>query len=56
MRGSRFCLYDHRNFGISDGEPRQQINKWIQARGYRDAIDFVSTRTDVDAAAHRDLG
>jgi len=41
--GFAVLLYDHRNFGISDGEPRQQINRWTQARGYRDAIDFVHT-------------
>ena len=42
-------LYDHRNFGISDGEPRQEINKWVQARGYRDAIDFATTLPEIDA-------
>jgi pimeloyl-ACP methyl ester carboxylesterase len=42
-------LYDHRNFGISDGEPRQQINQWVQARGYRDAINFVTTLPEIDA-------
>jgi fermentation-respiration switch protein FrsA (DUF1100 family) len=41
-------LYDHRNFGISDGEPRQQINRWIQARGYRDAINYVVTLPEID--------
>lgn len=46
--GLAVLLYDHRNFGASDGEPRQEINPWIQCRGYRDAIDFVRTLDDVD--------
>ncbi len=44
-------LYDHRNFGASGGEPRQEINPWIQARGYRDAMTFVATLGSVDADA-----
>lgn len=42
-------LYDHRNLGRSGGEPRQEINPWIQARGYRDAMDFVETLQEVDS-------
>jgi dipeptidyl aminopeptidase/acylaminoacyl peptidase len=49
--GLAVLLYDHRNFGGSGsgGEPRQQINPWIQARGYRDALDYLLTRNDVRA-------
>lgn len=47
--GVSALIYDHRNFGISDGEPRQEINPWVQSRGYRDAITFASTLKDHDA-------
>lgn len=46
--GLAVLLYDHRNLGSSDGEPRQEINPWIQARGYLDAIAFARTLHDID--------
>jgi len=46
--GVSALLYDHRNLGISGGEPRQEINPWVQSRGYRDAITFASTLDHID--------
>lgn len=47
--GLAVLLYDHRNFGISDGLPRQEINPWIQARGFRDAITYLQQIPEIDA-------
>jgi pimeloyl-ACP methyl ester carboxylesterase len=41
-------LYDHRNFGRSEGDPRQEINPWIQCRGYRDAVKFTERLDGID--------
>ena len=48
--GFAVLLYDHRNLGISDGEPRQELNRWVQVRGFRDAIDAVTTLPEIDGA------
>jgi uncharacterized protein len=48
--GLAVLLYDHQNFGISGGEPRLQINPWLQVRGYRAAIDYVCGLPEIDAS------
>jgi fermentation-respiration switch protein FrsA (DUF1100 family) len=47
--GLGVLVYDHRNFGASDGEPRQEIDPWAQVRDYRSAIGWLAERPDVDA-------
>ena len=49
--GLAVLLYDHRNFGASDGEPRQALNPWLQAHGYRDAVSHVADLPGVDSDA-----
>ncbi len=46
--GLAVLVYDNRNFGASDGEPRQEIDPWAQVRDYRDAITFASLLPKVD--------
>jgi pimeloyl-ACP methyl ester carboxylesterase len=46
--GAAVLLFDHRGFGASGGVPRQQVNPWIQARGYRAAISCVASQPRVD--------
>jgi len=41
-------IFDHRNFGRSDGEPRCEINPWVQCRGYLAALDFAGRCAEID--------
>jgi len=41
-------VFDNRNFGASDGEPRLEIDPWAQVRDYRHAISYAQTRPEVD--------
>ncbi len=47
--GFASLVYDNRNFGASDGEPRQEIDPWLQIRDYSDAITFVRSLEQTDA-------
>jgi len=47
--GLSSVVFDNRNFGASDGEPRQEIDPWCQIRDYRDAITFAETLAETDA-------
>lgn len=47
--GLASLVYDNRNFGASDGEPRQEIDPWLQIRDYSDAITFVRSLEQTDA-------
>lgn len=42
-------LHDHRNFGASDGTPRQDIDPWRQIADWRRAISFLEHQEVVDA-------
>lgn len=46
--GLGVLVFDNRNFGASDGEPRQEIDPWVQVRDYRHAITFARTLPEVD--------
>jgi len=48
--GMASIVYDHRNLGASDGEPRQEIDPWDQVKGYRDAITYAETLRETDTA------
>lgn len=47
--GLAALVFDYRNFGDSDGEPRQHLDPWMQIEDYKSAISYVETRSELDA-------
>lgn len=47
--GFGVIVFDNRNFGASEGLPRQEIDPIQQGRDYRHAITYACTLPDVDA-------
>ena len=45
--GNHILVYDHRNFGLSDGAPRYAVDQWAQIRGYTDAISAALNMKDL---------
>jgi uncharacterized protein len=41
-------LHDHRTFGASGGEPRQDVDPWRQVADWRRAISYLESRPEVD--------
>lgn len=48
--GFHVLIYDHRNFGDSEGHPRCEIDVQQQADDYSDAVTYVRGLNGVDAS------
>jgi hypothetical protein len=46
--GLATLVFDNRNFGASDGQPRQEIDPWAQVRDYRHAITWLRGVPGID--------
>src|SRR5712664_3638674 len=46
--GFAVLIYDNRNFGDSDGQPRLEVDPYNQIRDYRHAITYASSLPQVD--------
>lgn len=46
--GLAVLVFDHRNFGASDGAPRGEIDPVAQHRDYRHAVSFARTLPEID--------
>src|SRR5258705_7440449 len=45
--GVAVLAFDYRNFGESDGEPRQHIDPWAQIEDYKNALSYLETREEI---------
>lgn len=48
-RGMAALVFDYRNLGVSDGEPRQHLDPWMQIADYQNALSFLEQRDEVDS-------
>src|SRR5215467_11825163 len=46
--GLAVLVFDNRNFGASDGEPRDEIDPWQQVRDYRHAITWLRRQPHIE--------
>ncbi len=46
--GLATLVFDNRNFGASDGEPRYEIDPWQQVRDYRHAITWLCRQPGIN--------
>ena len=46
--GLNALVFDNRNFGASDGEPRQEIDPWQQVRDYRHAVTWLRGQPNIN--------
>jgi uncharacterized protein len=48
--GIAALVFDYRNLGVSEGEPRQHLDPWAQIRDYRNGLSFLERRAEIDAS------
>jgi fermentation-respiration switch protein FrsA (DUF1100 family) len=46
--GIAALVFDHRNFGASEGLPRQEMDPWAQVNDYRHAISYAIGLSQID--------
>lgn len=47
--GQSALIFDYRNLGVSEGDPRQHLDPWAQIRDYENALSYLESRDDVDS-------